>query len=517
MATITGLRLSQLQALTLGSTGTLFYAASANSNSYRIYEKDLYNTLYTLHLSGALQPKNEDWRFVHITGNESITGEKTFVNNVSMEGFLSVQGQISTPLIEDQGIAGINIYYSNGLIKDSNVLNTLIDCVNRNLYGVDGSTITLDWGNRRLSGQWDVQDLTISGQPIATGNLNFIANKMVLTTGNQNISGQKTFFGPTIFYNPAYSVNYLNFQSGTNGYLNFSDNSSIETIHTVNRTTRDSTNAVSIDWENKRLSGIWRMNNQQIPTGNRVVMTTGNQNISGTKTFWGIVEIPLFSLYVDNILSYSNPSTFGVVSTSDGLLNYGGATSIDWKNRLLENATAETMLDWGNKILSGNWNASNIVTPYISGTSSSRIEVNNNKLYDSVNSPSIDWSLRQLFFNGLPTVDYGLTKSLYSAGGVSSLDWRFRVGADGNAVQSYDWHNRLLQINDTTTTVDWSGRILSGVWNIQQLRMITPILSGLAPSTPTSAGASGQLAMSGQKLFIATGNNQWGYINITPW
>lgn len=66
-------------------------------------------------------------------------------------------------------------------------------------------------------------------------------------------------------------------------------------------------------------------------------------------------------------------------------------------------------------------------------------------------------------------------------------------------------------------SLDWSGKVLSGVWNSQQLRMITPIISGTAPSSPTSAGVSGQIAISGQKLFVCTGTNQWGYLNISPW
>lgn len=43
------------------------------------------------------------------------------------------------------------------------------------------------------------------------------------------------------------------------------------------------------------------------------------------------------------------------------------------------------------------------------------------------------------------------------------------------------------------------------------------IISGKAPSSPTSPGYSGQIGVSGSTLYICTGISKWGYINITPW
>lgn len=150
MATITGLKLSELSTLALGSTGTLFYAASAASNSYKMYEKDLYNTINRLHISGDYQPKIEDWRFVHKTGNERITGEKTFVNNMILTNTSSLQ-------VED-------------LIIDS--YGNLVSNLNDNFISLQSGTIgqyfaspevSIHINNRALSGNWSAQKFSPTG------------------------------------------------------------------------------------------------------------------------------------------------------------------------------------------------------------------------------------------------------------------------------------------------------------------------------------------------------------------
>lgn len=168
MATITGQRLSELQTLALGSTGTLFYAASANTNSYKISEVDLYNTLYTLHLSGVFQPKNEDWRFAHKTGTESITGAKTFVTTLGAFGGLSTTTILATSLSQFQRTLfnqAMDIY--GDALFHNDVLDTSISGL---VYIKDtGNTNAIHISNRLLSGTWSAQKLQISGVDVLTG------------------------------------------------------------------------------------------------------------------------------------------------------------------------------------------------------------------------------------------------------------------------------------------------------------------------------------------------------------
>lgn len=174
MATITGQKLTDLTTITAGamSSGFMFYTVSPGSASYKIYERDLFNAMSALHISGAFQPRGEDWRFVHKTGDESITGSKTFINDALFNGYVAVVDSIGTAYLEDLNINGMNVYLNNGTIKDSNILSLLIDCLNRKLYAA-GSNISLDWQNRVLSGNWNIGGgiLTISGQSVATGSV----------------------------------------------------------------------------------------------------------------------------------------------------------------------------------------------------------------------------------------------------------------------------------------------------------------------------------------------------------
>lgn len=188
MATITGLRLSQLSLLSLGSTGTSFYVSPAAGGSYRIFEKDLYNTLNVLHISGEYQPKSQDWRFVHKSGTESITGTKTFASNIKSPGITSNSNNSSISLtsayISDTSLRQ-SIRWEDRLLADT--YNTIaggrsVDWQNRYLhdstagdnYGIDPSgTVSLDWNNRILSGNWGIQNLQIHGNITSSTNFTY--------------------------------------------------------------------------------------------------------------------------------------------------------------------------------------------------------------------------------------------------------------------------------------------------------------------------------------------------------
>lgn len=109
-------------------------------------------------------------------------------------------------------------------------------------------------------------------------------------------------------------------------------------------------------------------------------------------------------------------------------------------------------------------------------------------------------------------VEIPYIKNVNSATAVSLSD---SILYDFNSTFSVDWGSRYLQKSDNSISLNWEDRIISGVWNIQQLRPIAFLLTGTAPATATSAGISGQIARSGQFLYIATGTNKWGKIQIS--
>lgn len=161
MSTITGKQLSDLSTLTLGATTTRFYAVSSSNNSYQITEENLYNTLNKLHISGAYQPKNEDWRFIHKTGTESITGFKTFVNNTTFSD--SIIGDSISDSSSDVSINTLNRYLYDGSANYS------IKWADR--YLLDSTeTLAIDWNNRILSGNWTAESLSSSSSNYVSGN-----------------------------------------------------------------------------------------------------------------------------------------------------------------------------------------------------------------------------------------------------------------------------------------------------------------------------------------------------------
>ena len=144
-ATITGQRLTELTFLQVGATGTRLFAVSQNGTlAYQMTLSGLNDTLTGLFLNNTYQPKIEDWRFVHKTGAESITGIKTFAN---------------APIIS--GVRDLN------------------------------SDLAVDINEKNLIGGW-----TLENSPIVTEATieNTFDNRYVNVTGAENVSGHKTFF-----------------------------------------------------------------------------------------------------------------------------------------------------------------------------------------------------------------------------------------------------------------------------------------------------------------------------------
>jgi len=129
----------------------------------------------------------------------------------------------------------------------------------------------------------------------------------VLTTGNQTISGNKTFRNSIFYGQGSGSLDLglrINISSGSGDSVSFTRGGTIPSVHgygivfegggiankkgylTVGATVvPQDYQYASLDWTNRILSGNWRASSP-IRVGNAVsVMTTGDQTISGVKTF----------------------------------------------------------------------------------------------------------------------------------------------------------------------------------------------------------------------------------------
>lgn len=236
--------------------------------------------------------------YLDLTTTQSGIRDKTFENsfklwdNIDLITALDFQPDNYFKLYAIDGQQSAD-FYSRGLYADST--HASLSWGLRTLQ--DGSSlISLDWGNRILSGAWKAQSLSVSGQSITTGgpyyplnsnpsgyltasqaggvnNINvtgatlsgnitltggsginiftsgqlikiFTDGTFVRTTGNQNVSGQKTF-KDTIFSNAI---------QATSSAAHLIDSSSLESLKWDTRQLLDTNNITSVDWQNYTLA-----------------------------------------------------------------------------------------------------------------------------------------------------------------------------------------------------------------------------------------------------------------------
>jgi hypothetical protein len=242
---------------------------------------------------------------------------------------------------------------------------------------------TLD---RTLSGNWQYGGQTLGPSGIVS--LSFLQNgsynlpNTVRTTGVQNITGLKTFQSPsTVFGSPNICIvgNGLGGNSdgaGIRGDTDIGVDITAGYLYNSSQTT--------LNWASKQFLGDWTY--PQPTVGNfgivtpsflntgdfnleKTVRTTGNQTISGDKTFIGNFSIS------DSLL---DPPRLQIVSGS-GILIRNNFTLFDTANEVnlffcssdfgtvIKNPFGETVLtalyeEEGGSTISGNWSAENLKT-----------------------------------------------------------------------------------------------------------------------------------------------------------
>lgn len=120
-----------------------------------------------------------------------------------------------------------------------------------------------------------------------------------------------------------------------------------------------------------------------------VVYTTGNQTVSGIKTFVAGIAVPFIS------------------GGNSGLIDAEGLTSVDWTGRILRNPSNNVSIDWGNAILK-----------------------------DSIGSTSILWGSRVMT----------------DGAGLYSIEWRDRLLRNVAQSISLNWESNILSGNWLTDT-----------------------------------------------------------------
>jgi hypothetical protein len=211
----------------------------------------------------------------------------------------------------------------------------------------------LNWNTRSLTGTWDAQGLTISGISVLTG-----FNSGQYLTGPYGVTSLIVtgfVWSGTAITGQRYSGNVI--LSGVAG------------ITVITGAQYTGNNVIII-------SGIANQTGQFLTSAN-VVFTTGNQSITGSKTF----NLPIIC---PSVLDSNTDASVAV----DGrkLYNTSSSYTVDWQNRILEDSSSHA-INWGNK-----------------------------HLIDDDDTTSLDWHNRRLYSHWLVSGNLNVTGNITASG-----------------------------------------------------------------------------------------------------
>jgi hypothetical protein len=463
-------------------------------------------------------------------------------------------------LLTSDNVATVS-WGSNNLVSLNG--DTSVDWESRRLTD-SGSSPTLFWNTRQLSGDWSAQTFNVSGKRVLTlADTGSFSNPdltyVVKTTGNQNVSGIKNFVNGIAIPNNLDSTNRYLKNSG-NGVTIDWQNQLLKTqafisyypsvdwkqrvLYDANILTGldwnlkrlyDSSQNLTVDWNNRILTGgLWYaqdiyigghpaltsgnftgyVDNNYYPRNNpsgyitgvaadaTFVRTTGNQNISGGKTFQTIKALTITGSGI-----YDNGGNLRVNLTNNAFNMYdwngsnfilnrvtysvGNIASIDWQNRYLFDISGYSSLFYSNRVA-------------LDGSENTSIDWGQRKLKDSSSTTILNWQTCKLSDNN------------------TSLDWRNRSLFNGDDTQVLNWETGVLLDTNAQTSIDWTNRQLSGNWsaeilNVSGQRVLTLADTGsfatktyvdtsFYPSSNPNGYISAAQAGGVQSLQVSTGN-----------
>jgi len=150
---------------------------------------------------------------VLLTGNQNISGNKTFLNNLNVSGDLTIAGTLRYNEIIDTTVTGSISGYT-GIFSQVYANNLVYNTGDQTISGnktfatqIIASNLIYNTGNQTISGDKTFEDnINISGDLTLNGGLyindieelnlagaKIYADNLVYNTGNQTISGLKTF------------------------------------------------------------------------------------------------------------------------------------------------------------------------------------------------------------------------------------------------------------------------------------------------------------------------------------
>lgn len=373
--------------------------------------------------------------------------------------------------------------------------------------------------------------------------------QFVVTTGNQNISGDLSVFNllssgrvgignPTPIY--ALDVNgvignSLSYKSGA--VINLTRAELIEqngnnSVCWDNHVLRRSTNNITVDWENWLL---YSHGNSSVDWGNRHL---DDENEIPT-LYWSSGKVGILQSSPQYTLDVNGAGNFlsGLFISGQSVLTTIGISTVNLNaNKILKSPSSGSIsMHYGdgtaNDYYAGMFVTANIYSyKSISGTKNISqnplvLQVITSGLNMSYSVPAswnsvddVDGYFVTLFSNQHGEYDQKYLFTTYNSFQVVSLPIVYPIYS-GYDVVSNSYFSDLTGISFPNSIssyqTDLNINAKSVIINGDEKVMGNFILSGNAPTTSSSSGTKGQIAINGIYLFVATGNNQWGRIALS--
>jgi hypothetical protein len=261
------------------------------------------NTIYYFKsgVSGSIPVDSE---VVHKTGNETISGNKTFISNIDVSGTVNLNS------VDMISLSGVDILLTSGTLTLTNSFYAPNLVYNTGFQDISGSKTFRD--NVSFAGQ--LEQTILLGLGTSADN----ATRIGIPTGfSPTVSITRGGLSPVAH---GYGIVFAGGPLGTKkGYL----------TSALGGTTRIPTGYqyATLDWTNRILSGDWSCD-KNIKVGDAYsVLTTGDQTIFGVKTFFdsgifsngGVSAVPLLNNPLSIVGSGNNYVQLNIQNRATGL------------------------------------------------------------------------------------------------------------------------------------------------------------------------------------------------------
>lgn len=427
----------------------------------------------------AVTPQSGDFLLISDISDSDKLKKVTAIDLISIAGSTTYVPYIGAT--QDVSLGVFN------LLDSAN--DTSISPNSRMMYDSSGTSISLDWEQRRLqNGVITILDWQSCAMSDSSGMLSINWGPRQLVDSGGII--------PSVDWENRYLYSAGNILVLDYDNLVFYDTATVGALNWQSRSLYDNAGNAVIDWS----YGTGR-----ILAANFSPLTDATFSLGGIGSSWLDANILVLN---DSGGTFSiSPNTremqiSGGITTlnwaSTVLNDFVNILSVDWSYRTLVNYSGATVLNWadvsntgeifgGTGLYSMNLNAAtlsnnvtntlnwNTMTLIDSGSSNISVDWANRVLADSGAATTLDWQNFYLVYNGLVSLNWQ-TMAAFDTLGAGALNWDNRTTQDSSGANSINWQNRQLINSSGSVVQNWnsyetydSGTVRSINWNNRSL------------------------------------------------